>query len=130
MTYIHVTATHIFKQDAIKNAKTGKINGGGSSTGAVYQWNKRTSGKAGVVTFRVYATKGVGTLSYETRYRVPNTLSDNITMNVVEKGLAELQGMNWTLVVDRWQSSPDGPDAVPHLRESYRCQVKEGRHLL
>ena len=129
MTYIHVTATHMFKQDATKETRTGRINAGGSATGAVYQWNKRNSGSAGVVSFRTYATKGVGKLSYETRYRVPNTLSDNVTMNVVEQGQAELQGSNWVLVVDRKQSSPNGPVTVPNHRETYRCQLKGGRHL-
>lgn len=130
MTYIYVTATQMFKQDATKETKTGTVSAGGSGTGAVYQWNKRSSGKAGVVTFRTYATKGVGKLSYETRYRVPNTLSDNITMDVVERGSAHLQGSNWVLVVDRKQSSPNGPVAVPSHRESYNCRVSQGRHLL
>lgn len=128
MTYLYVTATHMFKQDATKDP-SGLISGGGSSTGAVYQWNKRTSGTAGVVTFRTHATKGVGTLSYETRYRVPNALSDSITMDVVEQSSARLRASSWSLVVDRKQSSPNGPVAVPHQRQTYRCQVVPGRQL-
>ena len=128
MTYVYVTPTHMFKQDATKD-QYGKVSGGGSAMGAVYQWEKRSSGKSGVVTFRTYATKAVGTLSYETRYRVPNTLSDNVTMDVVERGSALLQGSNWVLLVDRKQSSPNGPVTVPNHRETYRCQLKGGRHL-
>lgn len=129
MTYIFVTANQMFKQDAMKSPQ-GTVESGGSSTGAVYEWNKRTSGTAGVVTFRTYATKSVDKLSYETRYRVPNALSDRVTMDVVERGTAQPHGSNWILSVHRLQSSPDGPVNVPSHQETYRCQVKEGRHLL
>jgi hypothetical protein len=129
MVYLYVTPTNMFKQEAMRDP-AGKITPGGVAMGTVYDWNKSHSGNAGNVTFRSYASKGVGRLSFDTKYRVPEALSDRVTMDVAQKATAQFDGTTWTLTIENRQSSPHGQVLVPFTRTSYRCQVKEGRHLL
>ncbi len=128
MMYLYVTPTNLFKQEAVK-APSGELDTGGSSAmGAVYEWNKSHSGNAGIVTFRTHATKGAGRLSFETKSRIPQT--NGAIIDAAQKGTAQFNGKMWVVTTEQRQSSPHGPVFVPFSRESFRCQVKEGRHLL
>ena len=112
--YLYVTSTHMFTQQVTVETKTGKITGGSAGIGLVFEWGRAYSGSTGKgLRFRTHATKEVGKITSEAKYRVTNALADKATIDVVQKGTVEFNGTDWVLSTEHRQSIPNAQAAVP-----------------
>ncbi len=133
MKVLYITKKNMFTQSATKNMTTGEILGGGaSSMGAVFEWNKVNSGNAGLrVKFKGFATRAGEKISYELEYVVKNTLADNVTMTVAEKGEIYRDSNGWQMFSESKQSLPGGRQPAIYNQQSwFKCELEPGRHLL
>jgi hypothetical protein len=131
--HVYITATNMFTQNAMKEIKTNTVHGGDAKAmGQVYEWDKRKSGQAGLrASYRSYASRSVEKISFELEYTVKNTLADDVTMNVAEKGEIFREGGEWRIFSEAKQSLTNGRrPAIYNTQSWFRCELKEGRHLL
>jgi len=131
--HAYVTATNMFTQSGTKEIKTNTVHGGqATAMGPVFEWNKQKSGNAGLrASYRSYASRSADKITYELEYTVKNTLADNVTMNVAEKGEIFQEDGEWRLFSEAKQTLTNGRrPAIYNTQSWFRCELKQGRHFL